>query len=173
MFRQLYMHSLSHSIYLHPQEEKPVFVFLRPDSTTSKKTPLYSPYRANPSLGSQMDHLTSSPSPSALQQQLELGRLLAAEAIKISNLIQELNVGNKLQCMGWKALMNNFSSIHRLEEWLWDGARGRASGRGYWWRCGLGAGLVKCVWLIGMCVCVLFYPLVERLRSIIEPLGGV
>ncbi len=89
-----------------------MFVFFRPDSL-NKQSSLYTPHRTNATIGPQLDRLSSSPSPTALQHQLGLAKVLADEANKLSNRIQELRVGTRLQCIGWQALINNFTSIHR------------------------------------------------------------
>lgn len=60
-----------------------------------------------------MTRLTSSPSPTALQQQLTLASEFRQEALQLVHLLQELHSQTKLQWSGWQALLLNFSSMKK------------------------------------------------------------
>lgn len=93
-------------------DEKPVFVFFRPE-VTPQYPYLHQPYTRNQKIESLLTQLTSSPSPTALQHQLNLGNLLAQEALRLISTSQQLRTNTHLQWIGWQALLHNFSAIHR------------------------------------------------------------
>ena len=94
------------------QDEKPVFVFFRPE-VTPQYPYLHQPYTRNQKIESLLTQLTSSPSPTALQHQLNLGNLFAQEALRLISTSQQLTTNTHLQWIGWQALLHNFSAIHR------------------------------------------------------------